>query len=375
MVTIKTMTKKQPLIDLQVQYQSIKHEIDSALQAVLSRGDFVFGKEVHEFESAIAAYLNVKHAVSVASGTDALTIALRSLNVGPGDEVITTPFSFVASAEAIVRVGAQPVFADIEPSTLTLDPEKLAEKISPKTKAVMPVHLYGQPCRMDEIARIAGDNNIPVIEDCAQAMGAEYKGNKVGSLCAAGCFSFFPGKNLGCYGDGGLIVTQDAHIAEQARLLRNHGSRNKYEHIVSGYNSRLDTIQAAILLVKLRYLDQWNVMRRRHAESYKKALASLGYGSLREPANTVTSMNYFTCIVKQNRNTLQRFLTDHGIATGIYYPVSLHLQPLFKSLHYIQGDFPVAEEYQEKILSLPMYPELTNDQIEHIVEVISLCHN
>lgn len=363
-------TMKQPLIDLQLQYQSIKPEVDNAIQKVLNRSDFILGKEVKEFEEAISRYLGVRYAVGVASGTDALKIALQALDIGPGDEVITTPFTFIATGESIHQAGAKPVFADIDPKTLNICPQEIKKKISSKTKAVIPVHLYGQPAEMDEIISLTRDKKIFIIEDCAQAMGAVYKGKKAGAIGTVGCFSFFPGKNLGCYGDGGLLTTNDENVAERARKIRNHGSKSKYEHIMPGYNSRLDTIQAAMLLVKLKRLDEWNEQRRRHAQAYREGLAPLGFSFPEGNSHSMPSMNYFTFIVEKERDALRQYLTEQEIASGIYYPISLHLQKVFDFLGYKKGDFPVSEDLQDRILSLPMYPELVSSQVQHIIEVI-----
>ena len=366
---------KQPLIDLQAQYTSLKTSIDEAVHRVLTRCDFILGTEVKEFEKAIAHYIGVKHAIGVGSGTDALKIALQAMDIGAGDEVITTPFTFIATGESIHQVGAKPVFADIDPKTLNIDPADVKKKISSKTKAVIPVHLYGESAEMDGLFEIIEKRNIAIIEDCAQAMGAVYKNKKVGSMGSAGCFSFFPGKNLGCYGDGGLVATNDDDIAAKARLIRNHGSISKYEHILPGYNSRLSTIQAAILLAKLPSLDQGNDRRRKHAQSYREGLAPLGYSFPAENTYSKTSMNYFTFFVENGRDALQKHLTDNGIASGIYYPVSLHLQKVFEFLGYKKGDFPCAEQMQNKILSLPMYPELTEAQIKNILSIIKKYNN
>lgn len=362
---------KQPLIDLRGQYQTLKTEIDEALGAVLKRGDFILGLEVRELEKEIAKYLGVQYAIGVASGTDALTIALRSCGIGPGHEVITTPFTFIATAESIHQVGARPVFADIDPETLNIDPKEIEKKITKKTRAIIPVHLYGEPADMDGIQAVIRNKGIALIEDCAQAMGASYKRKKVGTFGRAGCFSFFPGKNLGCYGDGGLVVTDNEDIARTARVVRAHGSVSKYEHSTAGYNSRLDTIQAAVLLVKLKHLDQWNEKRREHARAYREGLAPRGCSFPALNENALSAMNYFTFLVHNGRDEMREYLSGQGIATGIYYPISLHLQKVFDFLGYKKGDFPVAEEKQEKILSLPMYPELTDEQIKNIINIIT----
>jgi len=384
-----------PMTDLRIQYQNIKSEIDEAIQRVLQEGRFILGSEVKKFEEEMADYCGVKYAVGVASGTDALHLALRASGIGPGDEVITTPFTFIATAEAITQTGATPVFVDIDPLTYTLDPNKIKEKITSRTRAIIPVHLYGQAADMDPILEIARKYSLQVIEDCAQALGARYKGKKVGSLGDAGCLSFFPVKNLGAYGDGGMVVTNNSEIAEKVDMLRRHGCKEKYFHLLPGYNSRLDTLQAAILRVKLKYLDKWNQKRQENAALYKELLQELDgiippyvapYNDSVFNYYTIRIKNFHTIRIKnfpdpgkssstpsspqRRRDQVQQALKEQGIETIIYYPLSLHLQEVYKYLNYQPGDFPESERAQEEVLSLPMYPELTSEKIETIVSAI-----
>lgn len=364
-----------PLVDLKAQYDSLKGEIDAAIHRVVQEGQFILGPEVKAFESDVAAYCGTKYAVGVASGTDALQLALLACDIGPEDEVITTPFTFIATAEAITQCDATPVFVDIEPRTYNINPNKIEQRITPKTKAILPVHLYGQPADMDPILELAQRHNLKVIEDSAQALGAGYKGKKVSSLGDAGCLSFFPSKVLGAYGDGGMVVTNDLKIAERVEMLRNHGCKQKYYHLFPGFNSRLDSIQAAILRVKLRHLDNWIDRRRRNAALYAKLLS--GIEAITPPdemPHRSHIFNYYTVRLRnsrRNRNELREYLNSQGIATAIYYPLSLHLQEVYKPLGYKLGNLPESERAQEKVLSLPMYPELTMEQIEKIVTVIN----
>lgn len=364
-----------PLVDLKAQYESIKHEIDEAIQGVVHSGQFILGPEVEAFEQEIATYCNTKYAIGVNSGTDALQLDLLACDIKPGDEVITTPFTFIATAETISKCGAIPVFADIEPETCNIDPAELEHKISRKTKAILPVHLYGQPADMNPIMELARRFNLKVIEDCAQALGAEYKGKKVGSIGDVGCLSFFPSKVLGAYGDGGMIVTNNPDIAEKARMLRNHGSKERYYYLVHGFNSRLDSLQAAILRVKLRHLNEWIEMRRQKASLYCQLLERID--GMKPPYVAPYSyhiFNYYTIRLnsKLSRDKLKEFLGSQGVATAIYYPLSLHLQEVYKPLGYELSDFPQSERAQGEVLSLPIYPELENQQIERTVELIKI---
>jgi len=372
-----------PMTDLRIQYQNIKPEIDEAIQRVLQEGRFILGSEVKKFEEEMAAYCGVKYAVGVASGTDALHLALRAANIGPGDEVITTPFTFIATAEAISQTGATPVFVDIDPRTYNLDSGKIEEKINPRTRAIIPVHLYGQAADMDPILKIAQKYSLPVIEDCAQALGARYKSKKVGSLGDAGCFSFFPVKTLGAYGDGGMVITNNSEIAEKVDMLRRHGCKEKYFHLLPGFNSRLDTLQAAILRVKLKYLDKWNHKRQENAALYAELLKDIDgiIPPYVAPYNE-SVFNYYTIRIKNTigiknrrnplsrRDQIQEALKNQGIETIIYYPLALHLQEVYRYLNYQPGDFPESELAQEEVLSLPMYPELTSEKIEMVVSTI-----
>lgn len=364
-----------PLVDLKAQYEQIKDEINEAIQGVVHSGQFILGPEVEAFESEIAAYCGIKYAVGVASGTDALQLALLACGIKPGDEVITTPFTFIATAEAITQCGAIPIFVDIDLETYNIDPAKLESKISHKTKAILPVHLYGQPADMSLILELARKHNLKVIEDCAHALGAEYRGRKVGCLGDAGCLSFFPSKVLGAYGDGGMVITNDPDIAERTEMLRNHGCKEKYYHLIPGFNSRLDSLQAAILRVKLRHLNEWIELRQQKTSLYCQLL---------EQIDEITSpyvapyrrhvFNYYTIHLnsKSSRDKLKEFLGSQGVATAIYYPLSLHLQEVYKPLGYKPGDFPQSEHAQEEVLSLPMYPELEDQQIERIVGLIKV---
>ena len=363
-----------PLVDLQAQYATIKNEVDEAISGVVSRGDFILGSEVELFEDEVAAYCGARHAIGVASGTDALHLALLACDVGPGDEVITTPFTFFAITEAIIHCGARPVFVDIDPGTYNIDSRKIEAKISEKTKIILPVHLYGQPVDMSPILELAERYGLKVIEDCAQALGAEYKSRKVGSLGIAGCLSFFPSKTLGAYGDGGMVITSNAEIAEKLRILRQHGARHKYYHLMPGFNSRLDTLQAAILRVKIRHLDSWIRQRRTKAALYASLLGDLpGIDLPFDEPNSQHAFNYYTIRVRESNSTrdnLARELAAQGIATAIYYPLSLHLQDALKGAGYGHGDFPESERAQREVLSLPMFPELQPDQITSILEII-----
>jgi len=361
------------LIDLKTQYLSIKDEIDLAMRQVVEKTAFIMGPEVKALEEEMAQYLGVKYAVGVSSGTDALEIALLSLNIGPGDEVITTPFTFIATSEAITNVGARPVFVDIEERTYCLNADLIEQKITKKTRAILPVHLYGHPVDMDKIMSLAQKRGLKVIEDCAQALGAGYKGKKVGAIGDVGCLSFFPGKNLGCFGDGGMVVTNEAAVEEKAKMLRQHGSKKKYFHSIPGFNSRLDTLQAAVLRVKLKYLDKWNELRRKNAALYALSINKADKNNGFVPAYVASyaehSFNYYT-MRAINRDKLQSKLNAAGIGNMIYYPLSLHLQEVYEELGYKKGDFPVAEKAQDEVISLPMYAELSPEQINEICGVL-----
>ena len=363
-----------PLVDLNVQYDAIKGEVNQAITRVIESGQFILGPEVKAFEEEMAAYAGVRYAVGVGSGTDALYLALRGCDIGAGDEVITTPFTFIATAEAISRCGATPVFVDIDPGTYNINPAEIAARINQRTKAIIPVHLYGEPADMDPILELARKHNLKIIEDCAQALGAEYKGKKVGSLGDVGCLSFFPSKALGAYGDGGMVVTSSPEIAEKVGILHKHGAEVSYYYSMHGLNSRLDALQAAVLRVKLRYLDGWNKLRREKALLYAQRLA--GIGSIIPSHNekhSLSSFNYYTVRLQGagiDRNKVRQHLSSNGIHTAIYYPLALHLQEVYKTLGYKTGDFPESESAQDQVLSLPMYPELSEGQITAITDAL-----
>lgn len=371
-----------PLVDLRVQYGCIKEEIDGAVRKVIEGGEFILGSEVEALEEEIASYIGVRYAVGVASGTDALHLALLACGVKYGNEVITTPFTFMATAEAITQCGARPVFIDIDSRTYNIDPTKIEPKITEKTKAILSVHLYGQPADMGRILELARGYNLKVIEDCAQALGARYKGKMVGSLGDVACLSFFPSKVLGAYGDGGMVVTDHPEIAERVKMLRNHGCKQKYYHLIPGFNSRLDELQAAVLRVKLRHLDEWIEQRRRHAELYSQFLGETkGIEPPYIAPDSYHVFNYYTIRLPDgelDRSKLQRYLSTLGIGTAIYYPLSLHLQEVYKSLGYRKGDSPESESAQAEVLSLPMYPELDEEQVERTarsVRTFCRCNN
>lgn len=385
-----------PVMNVTRQYSSIQDELDVAALEVLHGGQYILGKSVEEFERAFANHCGVKYAVGVGNGSDALVIALKACGVKPGDEVITTDMSFIATAEAIVAVGAIPVFADCMRDTYTIDPAEVEKKITDKTRAIIPVHLYGQCANMDELDRIAKAHGLKVIEDAAQAAGAEYKGKKAGSMGDAGCVSFFPTKNLGCAGDGGMIVTDDENIYRQCRAMRVHGSGldalytygiwngvkvaeedvdfngnlPKYFNFIDGYNSRLDALQAAILRVKLPYLDGWNARRREIAGRYDREIIN---PAIKKPVIMEGNEHiyYVYAIATKKRDELRRYLDENGVKSGVYFPVPFHEQRVFERLGYKQGDFPNAEYVAEHTLVLPMFPELTKEEIDRVVEVVN----
>lgn len=362
-----------PFGNLRLQYQAIKVELDNAVQSVFDSGWFILGENVMAFEREFAAYCGASFAVGVGNGTDALQLALMACGVGPGDEVITVPNSATFTALAISSVGATPKFVDIHPETYNLDPQQLERAIGPRTKAIMPVHLYGQPADMDPILDIARRHNLLVIEDAAQAHGALYKGRHVGTLGNVGCFSFYPSKNLGAFGDGGMVITNDAEIAERVRMLRNGGQKSRYDHQLLGVNSRLDELQAAILRVKLGYLDRWNE-RRRHLAALYTAL--LGDSDVELPVEMpyVRHVYHLYVIRCKKRSALQQYLAERGVETAIHYPVPIHLQKAYSWLNLGPGSFPIAEQYAAEVLSLPIYPELTDTQVRQIAAYIRDWH-
>ena len=358
-----------PFLDLKAQYRSIKAEVQPAIDRVLESCAFVLGEEVAAFEREFAAYCGAPHAVAVNSGTSALHLALLAAGVGPGDEVITTPFTFVATVAAIRYTGALPVFVDIDPASFTLNVRQLEDAITARTKVILPVHLYGQPADMDPILAVARRHDISVIEDAAQAHGATYEGRRVGSLGDLACFSFYPGKNLGAYGEGGMVVTGNPQYARTIAMMRDWGQAKKYQHVLPGYNYRLEGIQGAVLRVKLRHLEVWTEARRACAARYDILLADAG---IRTPAPLQNRRHVYHvyAIRVPERDAFQQALTAQGIQTGIHYPIPVHLQPVHTDLGYKDGEFPEAESAANEVLSLPMYPELTVEQQEEVVQAV-----
>jgi dTDP-4-amino-4,6-dideoxygalactose transaminase len=359
-----------PFVDLKAQYRTIETDVNAAIADVLQRADFILGREVDKFEEEFADYCQAAYCVGVDSGYSALELILRAYEIGPGDEVITAANTFVATALAISNTGARPVLVDMDPQTYNLDPSKLEAAITPATRAIMPVHLYGQPADMEPILAVAKRHRLLVIEDSAQGHGATYHGRSTGSLGDAAGFSFYPGKNLGAYGDGGAVVTNDPLVADRVRLLRNLGQRAKYDHQIKGYNRRLDTVQAAVLRVKLPHLDSWNEGRRRAAAEYDRLLADLPVITPRLLPG-VESVYHLYLIRVRDRDRLMNHLKQAGVATGIHYPVPIHLQAAYRDLGYQRGDFPITEALADEILSLPMYAELSNGAITYVVDVIA----
>lgn len=358
-----------PFLNLKPQYQTIKDELKPLLDDLFESQQFILGIPVSEFESLFAQYCGSAEAVGVSSGTDALIISLMALGIGPGDEVLTSPFSFIASAGCITAVGATPVFADIDSETYNIDPEALEKKITKKTKAIIPVHLYGLPADMNPIMEIANKKKIPVIEDACQSVGAEYQQQKVGTFGKTGCFSFFPTKNLGAFGDGGIVVTEDEALAKKMRKIRVHGSKSRYESELLGRNMRLDALQAIVLDVKMKYLDEWNNRRRSIAKFYSEKLASLPVELPLEHPGFHSVFNQYTIRVL-NRDKLISYLEEKEIGYSVYYPIPIHLQPCYDFLGYKKGDFPEAEMAAESVLSLPIYPELTEAQLHEVVQAL-----
>ena len=369
--TAKTSLEPIPPLDLKAQWLSIKGEISAAINAVVESQQFILGPQVQALEEEIARYCGTKFAVGVASGTDALLLALHAAGVGPGDEVLLPTFSFIATADSVSLLGAIPVFVDIDPSTFAIDAAQLEAKITSRTRAILPVHLYGHPADMDPINAIAQRHNLKVIEDNAQAIGAKYKNRKTGGLGDFGCISFFPSKNLGAYGDAGMIVTNSEPHSKHLRVLRNHGSSQKYYATEQGWNSRLDEIQAAILRVKLRHLDNWGAARRKNASSYNQLLKAIPGVVTPVEAPWAEHVHHQYTIRVVNRDRLQCALTEQGIGTTVYYPAPIHLQPVFAKLGYHAGDLPQAEKAAKEVLSLPIYAELTSEQIHRVVSAIA----
>lgn len=367
-----------PLLDLKAQYATIKPEVDAAIAEVMESNHFILGPKVEQCEKEIARYSNCSHAVGVSSGSDALLACLMAENIGPGDEVITSPYTFFATVGAIARLGATPVFVDIDPETYNMDTAQIAAKVTPKTRAIMPVHLYGQMADMDTIMEVAKKHNLIVIEDGAQAIGAESKGRRAGSIGHFGCFSFFPSKNLGAAGDGGMIVTNDPQRAEKLKVLRAHGSKPKYHHKVLGGNFRLDAIQAAVVSAKLPHLDKWTAGRQRNAKLYDKLFAQAGVTTAANSLQRVTLprvtgnrhiFNQYVIRVTR-RDQLQAALKQRDIGTEVYYPVTMHLQECFAYLGHRPGAFPESERAAEQTLALPIYPELSEEQIRYVADCV-----
>lgn len=374
---------KIPILDLKTQYATIKNEILSALDDVLESQQFILGPQVEVLEQKLAEYCQCKFAFGVSSGTDALLLSLMALGIQPGDEVITTPYSFFSSTSSIVRLGAKPVFVDIHPGTLNIDTERIETNVTPRTKAILPVHLAGQMVDMDPIMDIATRHGLYVVEDACQAIGADYKGKKAGSIGHVGCFSFYPSKNLGGYGDSGLVTCNDGNLADKLLLLRNHGQRPKYNSLLVGGNFRMDAIQAAVLLVKFRHLEQWLESRRRHAAEYHRLFVgrgiALGLNELsNKPGITFPEETgfgrhtYHLYIIRSiQRDDLRKYLLENGIGTEIYYPIPLHLQECIRNLGYQLGDFPESERAARETLAIPIYPEMTGAMLTQVVDTIA----
>ena len=362
-----------PLLDLKEQYKSIEGEIREAMDRVIQSQMFILGPEVAALEKEIAAYCGCKHAVGVTSGTDALLVSMMALDIGPGDEVITSPFTFFATVGSILRLGAKVVFADIDPITFNIDPDEAAKCVGPRTKAIMPVHLFGQCADMDPLIELGRDRGIALIEDAAQAIGAEYKGRRAGSMGTVGCFSFFPSKNLGAFGDGGMVTTNSADLADRIRVMRNQGAEPKYYHKVVGGNFRLAALQAAVLRVKLKHLDRWHEKRRANAAFYTQRLKESGAAeAFVIPPRIVNDKHVFNQYVLQaeERDRLRTYLQEKGVATEVYYPVPIHLQECLNQGGFKAGDFPISEAASNRVLALPIYPELTDEQKTYVVERI-----
>jgi len=358
-----------PVLDLKAQYATIKDEVIQAISEVCESQAFALGPAVAEFEQKVAAYCSSKYAIGVSSGTDALLVSLMALEIKPGDEVITTPFSFFATAGSIVRLGAKPVFVDVDPDSYNIDPSAIEQKVTEKTRAIIPVHLFGQLAQMKAITEIARRHNLAVIEDAAQAIGASRDGIKAGNFSDCGCFSFYPTKNLGGFGDGGLVTTSREDLAQKIKTLRDHGQNPRYFYKVIGGNFRLDGIQGAVLIVKLKYLDEWNEKRRQNAALYDNIFADSPIKVPKLDANNVSIYHQYTVTVPE-RDRLQKFLTENNIGSAIFYPKPLHLQDCFSDLGYKPGDFPIAERLCNEVLSLPVYPELVPDQIEYVAKTV-----
>ncbi len=360
-----------PFVDLKADQRAILPDALAAMQRVITDTDFILGKDVDAFESEFAAFCGVRHAVGLDTGITALEFALRSMGIGAGDEVLTVSHTFIATASAVSFTGATPTFVDIDPHTFNMDPAKLERAITRRTRAILPVHLYGQPVEMDEILAIARKKGLPVVEDACQAHGARYKGRRAGALGVAAAFSFYPAKNLGCFGDGGILVTDDEEIASSARMLRNYGQREKYHHVRLAYNRRLDTVQAAALRVKLPHLDAANAARRRAAALYDQLLADVPDVTRPVASPDRTHIYHLYVIRHERRDELSAFLKTHGISCGLHYPIPVHLQECYASLGIPRGSLPVTESAAQQILSLPIYPSITEEQVRHVAAGIA----
>jgi dTDP-4-amino-4,6-dideoxygalactose transaminase len=363
------MDAKLPLVDLRAQHTAIAAEVEAAVQKVMANADFILGADVAAFEEEFARYCGTKHAVGLDSGMSALELGMRAMGIGPGDEVITPAGSFIASSSAISFTGAKPVWVDVDPQTYNLNPSGIEAAITERTKAIMPVHLYGQPADMDRVQEVAARHGLPVIEDACQSHGARYNGRRTGSLGAFGAFSFYPSKNLGAYGDAGALTTNDSDLADRVRMMRNYGQRAKYEHVYLAWNRRLDTMQAAVLRVKLPHLDTWNESRRRLASLYGELLAGCAVG-LPHSSPDVEHVYHLYVIEADDRDQLQADLAARGIATGIHYPLPIHLQEAYRGAGFEAGSFPVSETAAKRVLSLPMYPEMTEQDVRRVAGAV-----
>jgi dTDP-4-amino-4,6-dideoxygalactose transaminase len=364
------MTIKVPFLDLKSHHSPLLEEINRAIGEVIDSGAFAGGPLVARFEEDFAAYCDCSHAIGVGSGTEALWLSLLALGVGPGDEVITVPNTFMATAEAITYCGARPVFADVDERTYTMDPDALEEAITAKTKAIIPVHLFGQPADMDPILDVARRHDLFVVEDACQAHGAEYRGRKVGTLADAACFSFYPGKNLGAFGEAGAVVTDNAELQEKIRILRDHGQIRKYHHTMVGWNCRMDGIQAAVLRIKLRHLERGNQLRRSHAAHYDGVLNGIEEIITPALAPCIRHVYHIYAIRVQDRDEVVRLLAEQGVGSGVHYPIPVHLQEAYRCLGYERGAFPIAERCAAEFVSLPMFPELTPAQVEIVIQAV-----
>jgi dTDP-4-amino-4,6-dideoxygalactose transaminase len=358
-----------PFVDLRAQYAALEEEVNRVVLKVMRDADFILGRDVKLFEEEFAAYCEAGYGIAVDSGTSALELILRAFEIGPGDEVITVANTFIATVLAISATGATPVLVDIDPATYTIDVVAAEAAITPRTRAILPVHLYGQPADMDPVLALAERHGLIVVEDACQAHGARYKGCRIGGISHAAAFSFYPAKNLGAYGDAGIVTTNDERIANSVRMLRDYGQREKYHHLLRGYNRRMDTIQAAVLRAKLPHLDDWNAARQQHAADYQTLLAESNL-VLPEQPSFAESVYHLFVVRSEARDTLKNYLTAQGIATGVHYPIPIHLQPAYADLGHKVGDFPVTEQFAGQLLSLPMYPEMTSEHIDQVVHSI-----